>query len=187
MLTGRTPEETRRFGLEEYTRQLIGNHVSGRLKVAPEHTSDKVLKIMRKPSFRLFHQFRKEFETINRSLGLNQQVIPYFISSHPGSNLKDMADLAIETKELGFQLEQVQDFTPTPMTLASVIYYSGINPFTGEQVFTAKTRDEKLDQRQFFFWYKNENRQAIRKTLSRIGEDKLASKLFGIPPKGRKI
>jgi len=91
-----------------------------------------------------------------------------------------MADLAIETKDLGFQLEQVQDFTPTPMTMASVIYYSGIHPFTGEPVFTAKTREEKLGQRQFFFWYKNENRQAIRNTLLQIGEDKLAPKLFGI-------
>ena len=187
MLTGRSREESNQLGLEEYSRQLIGQHVSGRLKVAPEHTSDKVLALMRKPSFRLFHQFRKEFESINRSLGLKQQLIPYFISSHPGSELKDMADLAVETKELGFQLEQVQDFTPTPMTLASVIYYSGIHPFTGERIYTAHTKEEKLDQRQFFFWYKKENRQGIRKTLERIGEEKLAMRLLGNPSlNGRK-
>jgi len=181
MLIGRSREEVKRFGLEEYSRQLIGHHVSGRLKVAPEHTSDAVLAIMRKPSFRLFHLFRKEFEAINRSMGLKQQIIPYFISSHPGSTLKDMALLAVETKELGFQLEQVQDFTPTPMTLASVIYYSGIHPFTGETVFSARSKQEKLDQRQFFFWYKNENRSSIRKALSRMGKEDLVPRLFGNP------
>ncbi|MBK7174487.1 MAG: YgiQ family radical SAM protein [Bacteroidales bacterium] len=170
---------SKQFGLDEYSRQLIGHHVSGRLKVAPEHTSDDVLKIMRKPSFRLFHQFSRKFEEINRSLGMNQQIIPYFISSHPGSKLKDMANLAVETKSLGFQLEQVQDFTPTPMTLASVIYYSGIHPFTGEAVYTARSKEEKLDQRQFFFWYKNENKERIRRNLSKIGEEKLIPQLLG--------
>ncbi|NVO20900.1 MAG: YgiQ family radical SAM protein [Bacteroidetes bacterium] len=181
MLTGRSAEEVKRFGLEEYSRQLIGFHVSGRLKVAPEHTSDSVLKLMRKPSFKLFHQFRNQFDSINRSLGLNQQIIPYFISSHPGSKLNDMANLAVETKELGFQLEQVQDFTPTPMTLASVMYYSGINPMTEEPVYSAKTKEDKLGQRQFFFWYKHENRSAITSTLKRIGEERLVPKLFGNP------
>jgi len=178
MLVGRSAEDEKRFGLQEYSRQLIGHHVSGRLKVAPEHTSDPVLKIMRKPSFRLFHQFNAKFREINSSMGLNQQLIPYFISSHPGSRLKDMAELALETKQLGFQLEQVQDFTPTPMTLASVIYYSGFHPFTGEKVFTAHSRQEKLDQRQFFFWYKKENRQGIQQALSRINEAALAKNLL---------
>lgn len=178
MLVGRSSEDEKRFGLQEYSRQLIGHHVSGRLKVAPEHTSDQVLKIMRKPSFRLFHQFNAKFREINSSMGLNQQLIPYFISSHPGSRLKDMAELALETKQLGFQLEQVQDFTPTPMTLASVIYYSGFHPFTGEKVFTAHSRQEKLDQRQFFFWYKKENRQGIQQALSRINEAALARQLL---------
>jgi len=179
MLVGRTADEDKRFGLTVYTNQLIRNHVSGRLKVAPEHTSDSVLKIMRKPSFRLFHDFRKVFDAINREAGLKQQLIPYFISSHPGSRLQDMARLALETRDLGFQLEQIQDFTPTPMTLSSVIYWSGIHPFTGETVYTPRSKQDKLDQRQFFFWYKPENKDAIRRTLVKIGENKLADALLG--------
>ncbi len=178
MLTGRSAEDDKRFGLTDYTRNLVKNHVSGRLKVAPEHTSDHILKIMRKPSFKLFHQFKQSFDRLNREEGLRQQIIPYFISSHPGSDLNDMAQLACETRELGFQLEQVQDFTPTPLTLASAIYYSGIHPYTGEQVFTARSRQEKEDQRRFFFWYKPENRQWIKQTLARMGESGLADRLL---------
>jgi uncharacterized radical SAM protein YgiQ len=179
MLIGRSAEDDKRFGLTDYTRNLVKNHVSGRLKVAPEHTSDHILKIMRKPSFKLFHQFKQTFDKLNREEGLKQQIIPYFISSHPGSDLNDMAHLACETRELGFQLEQVQDFTPTPLTLASAIYYSGIHPYTGEQVFTARSRQEKEDQRKFFFWYKPENRQWIRQTLAKMGEAGLADRLLG--------
>ena len=179
MLIGRSPEDDKRFGLTDYTRNLIKNHVSGRLKVAPEHTSDHILKIMRKPSFKLFHQFKQTFDKLNQQEGLRQQIIPYFISSHPGSELSDMAHLACETRELGFQLEQVQDFTPTPLTLASAIYYSGVHPYTGEQVFTARSRQEKEEQRKFFFWYKPENRQWIRQSLAKIGEPNLADRLLG--------
>ncbi len=179
MLIGRSPEDDKRFGLTEYTRNLVQNHVSGRLKVAPEHTSDHILKIMRKPTFKLFHQFKQTFDKLNQQEGLRQQIIPYFISSHPGSNLSDMAHLACETRELGFQLEQVQDFTPTPLTLASTIYYTGIHPYTGEKVFTARNRQEKEDQRKFFFWYKSENRQWIRQSLTRMGEAALADRLLG--------
>ena len=179
MLVGRSAADDKRFGLTDYTRNLVKNHVSGRLKVAPEHTSDHILKIMRKPSFKLFHQFKQVFDTLNKQEGLRQQIIPYFISSHPGSRLSDMAHLACETRELGFQLEQVQDFTPTPLTLASAIYYSGIHPYTGEQVFTARSKQEKEDQRKFFFWYKPENRQWIRQSLAKIGEPALADQLLG--------
>jgi uncharacterized radical SAM protein YgiQ len=179
MLIGRSAEDDKRFGLTDYTRNLVKNHVSGRLKVAPEHTSDHILKIMRKPSFKLFHQFKQTFDKLNQQEGLKQQIIPYFISSHPGSDLNDMAHLACETRELGFQLEQVQDFTPTPLTLASAIYYSGIHPYTGEQVFTARSRQEKEDQRKFFFWYKPENRQWIRQTLAKMREAGLADRLLG--------
>ena len=179
MLTGRGAEDDKRFGLTDYTRNLVKNHVSGRLKVAPEHTSDHILKIMRKPSFKLFHQFKQTFDKLNQQEGLRQQIIPYFISSHPGSDLTDMAHLACETREMGFQLEQVQDFTPTPLTLASAIYYSGIHPYTGEQVFTARSRQEKEDQRKFFFWYKPENRQWIRQSLAKMGEAALADRLLG--------
>ncbi len=179
MLVGRSAADDKRFGLTEYTRNLVKNHVSGRLKVAPEHTSDHILKIMRKPSFKLFHQFKQTFDELNKQEGLRQQIIPYFISSHPGSRLSDMAHLACETRELGFQLEQVQDFTPTPLTLASAIYYSGIHPYTGEQVFTSRSRQEKEEQRKFFFWYKPENRQWIRQSLAKIGEPALADQLLG--------
>lgn len=179
MLVGRSAADDKRFGLTEYTRNLVKNHVSGRLKVAPEHTSDYILKIMRKPTFKLFHQFKQTFDELNKQEGLRQQIIPYFISSHPGSRLSDMAHLACETRELGFQLEQVQDFTPTPLTLASAIYYSGIHPYTGEQVYTARSRQEKEEQRKFFFWYKPENRQWIRQSLAKIGEPALADQLLG--------
>lgn len=162
----------------EYIRQLITHHVSGRLKVAPEHTSDKVLDLMRKPSFRLFERFNEEFERINRKAGLNQQLIPYFISSHPGCSPEDMAELAIKTKNLNFKLEQVQDFTPTPMTLATEIYYSGINPYTGEKVFTARTDEDKRRQREFFFWYQPENRESIIRSLRRISRPDLIKGLF---------
>ena len=161
-----------------YARNLVENHVSGRLKVAPEHTSDEVLKMMRKPSFNLFKKFKHFFEEINQMNGLNQQLIPYFISSHPGSKLENMAELAIQTKELEFKLEQVQDFTPTPMTVATVIYYSGYHPYTMEKIFTAKEKNTKLAQRMFFFWYKRENRKEIENKLLSLGRKDLISRLI---------
>ena len=163
--------------IEEYTEQVVKHHVSGRLKVAPEHTSDDVLKIMRKPSFKNFHLFKKTFDRINKKLDLNQKLIPYFISSHPACELKDMANLAAETKDMGFQLEQVNDFTPTPMTVATVIYYSGYHPYTLKPVKTPKTEQDKKDQNRFFFWYKKENQGWIRNVLSGRGENELLSKL----------
>jgi len=163
----------------EYLRVLIKNHVSGRLKVAPEHTSDQVLEMMRKPSFKLFHQLNQIFRKINEEEGLNQQLIPYFISSHPGCQNIDMASLAVETKKLDFKLEQVQDFTPTPMTLATVIYYSGYNPYTRENVFTAKTQKEKLAQRKYFFWYEREYHQEIKNELIKLNRRDLLDGLFG--------
>jgi uncharacterized radical SAM protein YgiQ len=162
----------------DYTRELISKHVSGRLKVAPEHTSDKVLKMMRKPSFEYFHQFKKQFEKINREAGLNQQLIPYFISSHPSCEAEDMADLAIQTKQMDFKLEQVQDFTPTPMTLSTEIYYSGYHPYTLEKIYTPRTKEEKLEQRKFFFWYKPEYKKDIFKTLQKINRNDLIKKLL---------
>ena len=156
MLVGKSHEESKKKYYDEYIKLLVKKHVSGRLKIAPEHTSDKVLDIMRKPSFNLFYEFRKKFIDYSEQAGLNQQLIPYFISSHPGSEVKDMADLAAKTKKLGFKLEQVQDFTPTPMTLATVIYYSGYHPYSLKKIYTAKTKSQKLEQRKFFFWYKRD-------------------------------
>lgn len=162
----------------EYTRELIANHVSGRLKVAPEHTSDRVLAIMRKPSFSQFGEFKTVFDRINNELNLRQQLIPYFISSHPGCSEEDMAELAVITKRLDFQLEQVQDFTPTPMTVATEAWYSGFHPYTLEPVFSARTQREKLSQRQFFFWYKPEEKRNIMNELRRLGRQDLIDKLY---------
>lgn len=163
----------------EYTRELIARHVSGRLKVAPEHTSDRVLGIMRKPPFSQFIEFRKIFDRINREEGLRQQLIPYFISSHPGCKEEDMAELAVLTKQMDFQLEQVQDFTPTPMTVATEAWYTGFHPYTLEPVFSAKTQREKLAQRMFFFWYKPEERKNIINELRRMRRQDLIDKLYG--------
>ena len=167
-----------KLGYDEYFEQLMKRHVSGRLKVAPEHSSDEVLKLMRKPSFNLFVKLKKKFDKVNEKFHLNQQLIPYFISSHPACTLTDMAELAVKTKDLGYRLEQVQDFTPTPMTLATEIYYSGYNPYTLKPVFVAKTKQEKLDQQRFFFWYKPENRQYVKNALRKIGKALWIERLF---------
>ena len=167
-----------KLGYDEYFEQLMKRHVSGRLKVAPEHSSDEVLRLMRKPSFNLFVKLKKKFDKVNEKYHLNQQLIPYFISSHPACTLVDMAELAVKTKELGYRLEQVQDFTPTPMTLATEIYYSGYDPYTLKPVFVAKTKQDKLDQQRFFFWYKPENRQYVKNALRKIGKALWIDKLF---------
>ena len=162
-----------------YTEELITKHVSGRLKVAPEHTSDRVLSLMRKPSFKLFYDFKRIFDELNRRKNLRQQIIPYFISSHPGCTAEDMAELAALTKDLNFQLEQVQDFTPTPMTVSTEAWYTGLHPYTLQPIWSAKTQKEKLAQRQFFFWYKPSERQNITRLLRQMGRIDLIQKLFG--------
>lgn len=162
-----------------YNRELIEHHVSGRLKVAPEHTSDTVLNLMRKPSFSQYYDFKRIFDDVNRTCNLKQQIIPYFISSHPGCKEEDMAELAVETKSLGLHLEQVQDFTPTPMTLSTEIYYTGYHPYTMERIFSAKTPEQKLMQRKYFFWYDKTYRVDIERSLRRIHRPDLIAKLFG--------
>ena len=179
LLLHRYADESLNKAAQTYTEELIALHVSGRLKVAPEHTQDEVLKQMRKPSFSQFGQFKKIFDKVNRQYGLNQQLIPYFISSHPGCTEADMAELAVITKSLHFQLEQVQDFTPTPMTLATEMYYTGYHPYTLEKVYTARSKEQKLAQRQFFFWYKPESRRQIMQVLQKMGRKDLIEKLFG--------
>ena len=168
-----------KLGYDEYFEQLMRRHVSGRLKVAPEQVSDNVLKLMRKPPFALFNKLKKRFDQVNEKYHLNQQLIPYFISSHPACTLMDMAELAVKTKELGYHLEQVQDFTPTPMTLATEIYYSGYDPYTLKSVFVAKNKEDKLAQQRFFFWYKNENRQWVKQTLRKMGKADWIRRLYG--------
>ena len=179
LLLHRYADESLNKAAQTYTEELIALHVSGRLKVAPEHTQDEVLKQMRKPSFSQFGQFKKIFDKVNRQYGLNQQLIPYFISSHPGCTEADMAELAVITKSLHFQLEQVQDFTPTPMTLATEMYYTGYHPYTLEKVYTARSKEQKLAQRQFFFWDKPESRRQIMQGLQKMGRKDLIEKLFG--------
>ena len=161
-----------------YNEELITRHVSGRLKVAPEHTIDHVLDIMRKPSFKQFYEFKKIFDRINRTQSLKQQLIPYFISSHPGCHEIDMAELAAETRDLNMHLEQVQDFTPTPMTVATEIYYTGYHPYTGEKVYCATRPEEKQSQRRFFFWYDPAYRADITRALQRLHRPDIIRKLF---------
>ncbi len=179
LLLHRGSDEAANRSAEEYTRELICHHVSGRLKVAPEHTCDTVLRLMRKPPFKLFSQFKRLFDRINREEGLRQQIIPYFISSHPGCREEDMAELAAQTKDMDFHLEQVQDFTPTPMTIATETWYTGLDPYTLEPVFSAHSPEEKQAQRKYFFWYKPEERPTLERSLRRLGRPDLIARLFG--------
>lgn len=169
-----------------YNEELIAKHVSGRLKVAPEHTEPHVLNLMRKPEFEQFYTFRDLFNRVNTKHGLNQQLIPYFISSHPGCKEVDMAELAVKTQRMNMHLEQVQDFTPTPMTLSTEIYYTGIHPYTGEKVFTAHTPEQKLSQRKYFFWYDREYHRDIVNSLKSMHRDDLLAMLYprGVPQSG---
>ena len=178
LLLHQSSDEKSNQAARQYTRELIARHVSGRLKVAPEHTSDRVLYLMRKPPFNQFQQFKRLFDRICREENLRQQIIPYFISSHPGCQAEDMAELAVLTKQMDFHLEQVQDFTPTPMTIATEMWYTGYDPYTLKPVFSAKSPKDKLAQRQFFFWYKPSERQSIMRELRRIGRPDLIAKLF---------
>lgn len=178
MLLSGNPDLAKKNGFTEYIETLIRHHVSGRLKVAPEHTSDEVLRLMRKPSFGLFKSFKKIFDDTNRRFGLKQQLIPYFISSHPASTVEAMANLAEETSALGYHLEQIQDFTPTPMTLSTTIFYCGFDPYSQKPIFTAKEKSEKQLQQTFFFWYKPENRAIIQQQLLKRNRKDLVEKIF---------
>ncbi len=163
----------------EYFDQVVRHHVSGRLKVAPEHTSASVLKLMRKPPFDLFVETKKRFDDICRKAGLRYQLIPYFISSHPGCRLSDMADLAVQMKRMGYRLEQIQDFTPTPMTLSTEMYYTGFNPETMEPVYVARHPNEKKEQNLMFFFYKRELQPQIRQALLKSHNGKYIKPLLG--------
>lgn len=165
----------------QYNEELIRFHVSGRLKVAPEHTSDEVLNVMRKPSFELFRKFKAIFDRVNGKYNLKQQIIPYFISSHPGCQEVDMAELAVLTRELDFHLEQVQDFTPTPMTVSTEAFYTGLHPYTLQPIFTAHSKEEKLAQRRYFFWYDKKYKHEIMQALRRLHRPDLIKRLY---PKG---
>jgi uncharacterized radical SAM protein YgiQ len=155
------PEWNKNAGRDEgeYLEELIKNHVSGRLKVAPEHTSPHVLSYMRKVPFELFRKLKKRFDNIRTKNDLKCEMIPYFISGHPGCTDTDMKDLAAEVKILGIKPEQVQDFTPTPMTLSTLMYYTGFDPYSGKKVYVARNIEEKRKQKEYFFWYKKDQRR----------------------------
>lgn len=178
LFIGRKPADDKKNHYTEYLKLLVKNHVSGRLKVAPEHTSDKVLAIMRKPSFNLYSRFKYIFDKISFSEGLNQQIVPYFISSHPGCTLQDMVECAVDIKHTGIQPEQVQDMTPTPMTLSSVMYYTGTDPYTGKPLYVARNTEDKRQQKLMFFWYKKEFRQEIIGILKQSKLNYCINKLF---------
>ncbi len=179
LLLHRADDEAINKAAQAYTRELIARHVSGRLKVAPEHTEEHVLRVMRKPGFDLFRHFKRVFDDTCQELGLRQQIVPYFISSHPGCTEEDMAMLAVRTKDLGLRLEQVQDFTPTPMTLATEAWATGYHPLTLEPLYSARSDDEKRRQRMFFFWYRPEEGERIARELTRMGRPDLRERLLG--------
>lgn len=163
----------------QYIETVIRHHVSGRFKVAPEHSAESVLRLMRKPPFQLFLQLKNLFDEINHKYQLKEQLIPYFISSHPGCKPEDMAELAIHTKQLDFRLEQVQDFTPTPLTLATTMYYTGYHPYSLKKINTPKSEKEKKQQNMFFFWYKKEFREPIISALQKLKRPDLIKRLYG--------
>jgi len=166
-------------GKFEYMNTLLRFHVSGRLKVAPEHTSNKVLQVMRKPSYRYFQWFNDFFQQFNERNQKRNQIVPYFISSHPGCSKIEMAELAVQMKGMKIFAEQVQDFTPVPMTLSSVMYYTGLDPYTQKPILTAISQKDKYAQRKYFFWYKDENKQQIIAELQKAGKTELITKLYG--------
>lgn len=174
-LNERASEDT---SLREYPSELITHHVSGRLKVAPEHTREQVLKLMRKPGFEKFYELKRTFDAVNRRNNQRQELIPYFISSHPGCTLEDMAELSIETRALNLNTEQVQDFTPTPLTLATTMFYTGLNPYTLEPVYVARSAEEKLEQKSLFFWSNPSERQNIIRKLKKLGRKDLVDRLY---------
>lgn len=182
MLVGHPPDTDLKYRLGEYTKTVMKHHVSGRLKVAPEHSDPGVLALIRKPSFDTFLNFRKAFERYGQQLGLRQQLIPYLIASLPGCGIREMGELAASLSAIREKPEQVQDFTPTPMTLASVMFYTGLNPATGQKVYIPDTDAERRDQRAFLFWYKEDGQQSIIRSLKHAGYPDLIPKIYGYKP-----
>lgn len=168
LFMGMSKDKIKANRLDSYFEELFLHHVSGRLKVAPEHVSEQVIKHIRKPSFSMFEQLKADFDALNRRYNKRQQLIPYFISSLPASRLEDMALLMHKTRKMGYRLEQVQDFTPTPMTLATTQYYTGLDPYSQKPIYVAKTKQERMEQQRFFFWYKPENREWTERMEKRL-------------------
>lgn len=164
---------------DKFLEELCRYHVSGTLKVAPEHISNRVLAKMRKPSKEVFLSFDKKYKETNKRLSLKQYLIPYFISSHPGSTLEDAVELALFLKENGFIPDQVQDFYPTPGTLSTCMYYTELDPFTGEEIYVAKSLEEKRMQRALLHFNKPENSGLVKKALQKVNREDLIPVLLG--------
>ena len=162
---------------DAFIEELCKYHVSGTLKVAPEHVSDRVLEKMRKPNKEVFLEFSKKYKKANEKLGLKQYMIPYFISSHPGSTMDDAIELALFLKESGFVPDQVQDFYPTPGTLSTCMYYTGLDPFTGKEVYIPRDIEEKRMQRALMHFNKDDNKERVRKALIKSGREDLIKPL----------
>ena len=162
-----------------YLRELVSHHVSGLLKVAPEHLTDRVTSVMRKPGHGCFDRFRDSFQKESTKAGKRQYIVPYFISGHPGCTLSDMVDLALMLKRWGLRVEQVQDFTPTPGTLSTCIYHTGRDPFTGEKVYVARTDKEKGLQKSLLLYHVPEERKNCLAALKECGREDAAAELFG--------
>lgn len=158
---------------DTFFKKLVRDHVSGQLKVAPEHCSDNVLSCMGKPDFDVYRAFRKKFFAITESVGKEQYLVPYLMSSHPGSTLEDAIELAVYLKENGYAPEQVQDFYPTPGTASTVMYYTGINPLTNKKVYVATDYHEKQLQRALLQYNRPQNAELVREALHRAGREDL--------------
>ena len=150
---------------KEFLREICKYHVSGQMRVAPEHVSDNVLKEMGKPGVSVYNSFVKEFEKINKEMGLNQYIVPYLMSSHPGSRLKDAITLAEYIRDMGYIPDQVQDFYPTPGTVSTAMYYTGLNPLTMEEVYVPKNPHEKAMQRALIQYRRPENYDLVKEAL----------------------
>jgi len=162
----------------DYFAELVANQVGGLLKVAPEHLCEPVTRVMRKPGEKVFGEFLELFRSKSRNSGKRQSVIPYLISGHPGCTLGDMVDLALKLKALGLRVEQVQDFTPTPGTLATCIYYTGIDPFSGEVVYVPRGAKEKRMQKALLLAHLPESRKDVLEALRFAGREDAVKMLF---------
>jgi len=158
---------------DAFFKELVQHHVSGQLKVAPEHCSDSVLRFMGKPSFRVYQKFKDRFYELTKSMGKKQYLVPYLMSSHPGSTIRDAIELALFLKRENMHPEQVQDFYPTPGTVSTCMYYTGLDPYTLKPVYVAKTKEEKAAQRALLQYFRPENRSILYKALKEAGREDL--------------
>lgn len=154
---------------DDFLRELCEHHISGQLKIAPEHISDRVTRLMGKSGSKVYRRFVEKFTRMNKQLGKKQYLVPYFMSSHPGSQLEDAIELAEFIKEMGYHPEQVQDFIPTPGTLSTCMWYTGLNPLTGQQVYSAKSPEEKAMQRALMQFWLPKNYELVRRALEKAG------------------